>query len=84
MGVVYTYTPEMYPTWLRGTGAGWAAAVGRVFAFLAPASLPALIALAGRDEGAFLAFMLVMVLGGVVVLLFGPETRGRSLEEVAA
>ena len=25
-GVVYTYTPELYPTWLRGKGAGWAAA----------------------------------------------------------
>ena len=83
-GVVYSYTPELYPTWLRGTGAGWAAAVGRVFAFLAPASLPFLIGLAGRDEAVFLVFTVVMVLGGVVVLLFGPETRGRTLEEVSA
>jgi MFS transporter, putative metabolite:H+ symporter len=82
-GVVYTYTPEMYPTWLRGTGAGWAAAFGRVFAFLAPLSLPLLLVLAGRDEGVFLVFTVVMVLGGLVVLALGPETRGRSLEQVA-
>ncbi len=82
-GVVYTYTPELYPTWLRGTGVGWAAAFGRIFAFLAPLSVPTLIRVAGRDEGAFLAFMGVMVAGGLVVLAMGPETRGRTLEEVA-
>ena len=43
-GVIYTYTPEMYPTRLRGTGAGWAAAVGRIFAFLAPLSIATQIA----------------------------------------
>lgn len=82
-GVVYTYTPELYPTWLRGTGAGWAAGFGRIFAFLAPFSLPGIIAFAGRDEGAFLVFTAVMVVGGLVVLAVGPETRGRTLEEVA-
>ncbi|MDQ3811315.1 MAG: MFS transporter [Chloroflexota bacterium] len=83
-GVVYTYTPELYPTWLRGTGAGWAAACGRVFAFLAPLSLPTLLALAGRDEGVFLVFTAVMVVGGLIVVVFGPETRGRSLEQASA
>lgn len=82
-GVVYTYTPEMYPTWLRATGSGWAAAFGRFFAFLAPLSVPWLLGLTGRNESAFLAFTAVMVLGSVVVLAIGPETRGRSLEEVA-
>jgi putative MFS transporter len=82
-GVVYTYTPEMYPTWLRGTGSGWAAGFGRVFAFLAPLSLPLLLALAGRDEGVFIVFTAVMVVGGLIVLALGPETRGRTLEQVA-
>ncbi|MGI5835017.1 MAG: MFS transporter, partial [Chloroflexota bacterium] len=35
-GVVYTYTPEMYPTRVRGTGVGWAAACGRAAGVLAP------------------------------------------------
>jgi putative MFS transporter len=82
-GVVYTYTPEMYPTRLRGTGAGWAAACGRVFAFLAPLSIAYQIAVFGGDQTVFLVFTAVMVLGGLVVLALGPETRGRSLEETA-
>jgi MFS transporter, putative metabolite:H+ symporter len=83
-GVIYTYTPEMYPTSLRGTGAGWAAAVGRVFAFLAPLSVSLLIALFGADEVVFLAFAAVMVVGGLVVWAIGPETRGKSLEQLTA
>jgi putative MFS transporter len=83
-GVVYTYTPEMYPTRLRGTGAGWAAACGRVFAFLAPLSIAFQINAFGGDQTVFLVFTAVMVLGGLVVLVLGPETRGRSLEEIAA
>ena len=83
-GVVYTYTPELYPTWLRGTGAGWAAACGRVFAFVAPFALPTLLTLAGRDEGVFVVFTAVMVAGGLIVLAFGRETRGQTLEEVSA
>jgi putative MFS transporter len=82
-GVVYTYTPELYPTWLRGTGAGWAAAFGRIFAFLAPLSIAYQISLFGGDQTVFLVFMAIMVLGGIVVFLLGPETRGRSLEELA-
>jgi len=83
-GVVYTYTPEMYPTRLRGTGAGWAAACGRVFAFLAPLSIAFQISVFGGDQTVFLVFTAVMVLGGLIVLALGPETRGRSLEEIAA
>ncbi|MFN8483291.1 MAG: MFS transporter [Anaerolineae bacterium] len=83
-GVVYAYTPEMYPTRLRGTGAGWAAAVGRLFAFLAPLSVAYQIAVFGGDQNVFLMFTAVMLLGGLIVLAFGPETRGRTLEEIAA
>lgn len=82
-GVIYTYTPEMYPTRLRGTGAGWAAAVGRAFAFLAPLSIAYQIAIFGSDQTVFLVFAVVMVLGGLVVWAIGPETKGRSLEEIA-
>jgi putative MFS transporter len=81
-GVVYTYTPELYPTHLRGTGSGWAAAVGRVFAFLAPLSVASLIAFFGRDETVFLVFTAVMLVGGLIVLVAGPETRGRSLDAI--
>jgi putative MFS transporter len=35
-GALYAVTPEMYPTSLRGTGAGWAAGVGRIASIVAP------------------------------------------------
>ncbi|ACQ79158.1 major facilitator superfamily MFS_1 [Beutenbergia cavernae DSM 12333] len=35
-GALYAVTPEVYPTALRGTGAGWAAGAGRVASILAP------------------------------------------------
>jgi putative MFS transporter len=79
-GVVYTYTPELYPTALRGTGSGWAAACGRIFAFLAPLSIAYQISALGSDRTVFLVFTAVMVLGGLIVWRFGPETRGQSLD----
>jgi putative MFS transporter len=82
-GVVYAYTPELYPTRLRGTGAGAAAAVGRLFAIVAPLSIALQISLFGGDQTVFLAFMAVMLVGAVVVWLLGEETRNRSLEEIA-
>ena len=34
------YLPRVYPTHLRGTGAGWAAGFGRIASILAPLSVP--------------------------------------------
>lgn len=82
-GVVYTYTPELYPTRLRGTGAGWAAAFGRVFGILAPLSIGAQLALFGSDITVFLVFTAVMLAGAAIVAALGEETRGRTLEEIA-
>jgi putative MFS transporter len=79
-GVLYTYTPELYPTRARGTGAGAASAVGRVGAILAPLTIIAL------TSSFFLVFALSAVLfaiGSVAVLTMGEETRGRTLEEIS-
>jgi putative MFS transporter len=34
--VLYTYTPELYPTSARATGSGFASAIGRVGSLLGP------------------------------------------------
>ena len=82
-GVVYIYTPELYPTWLRGTGAGAAAAFGRLWAIIAPLSISWQLALFGSDATVFFVFMAIMLIGALLVSLVGEETRGRSLEEIA-
>lgn len=80
-GVVYTYTPESYPTALRGTGAGWAAGIGRVGGILAPLAVGQILkSLPGRQDLVFAQFAVVILLGLAVVAVLGEETKGRSLE----
>lgn len=82
-GVVYTYTPESYPTALRGTGSGWAAGVGRVGGILAPLVVGRMLALyPGRQDLIFAQFAAVVLAGLAVVVLLGSETKGTSLETV--
>jgi putative MFS transporter len=81
-GVVYTYTPELYPTSIRATGAGVAAAVGRVGGIIGPYLTPVLVP-AIAINGTFALFMAMLVITAATVALLGEETRGRSLEEIA-
>lgn len=46
-GALYAVTPEIYPTSLRGTGAGWAAGIGRIASIMAPLSVPVFLAAGG-------------------------------------
>jgi MFS transporter, putative metabolite:H+ symporter len=81
-GVVYSYTPELYPTAVRATGAGVAAAVGRVGGIIGPYLTPVLVPLIAQS-GTFGLFMVLLVITAAAVALLGEETRGRSLEEIA-
>ena len=80
--VVYTITPELYPTAIRATGAGIAAAVGRTGGIIGPFLTPVLVPLIGQT-GIFSMFMAVLVLTAIVVFALAEETKGRSLEEIA-
>jgi len=80
--ITYAYTPELYPTRIRGTGAGWAGAIGRVAGILAPS----LTALTVSGLGMFQTFMVFFVthfVAAVVVAILGVETKGRTLEEIS-
>lgn len=81
-GIVYTYTPELYPTSIRASGTGAAAAVGRIGGIGAPFVTPLLVGPLGQ-AGVFGLFTALIVLTAIVVLVLGEETRGRSLEEIS-
>ena len=84
-GVTYGYTPELYPTWLRGTGTGFAAAFGRIGGMLAPLAVGRLMG--GGGEGftlVFVMFAAVLAAGSLSVVILGEETRGRTLEEISS
>lgn len=78
-GALYAATPEVYPTTLRGTGAGWAAGFGRIASILAPLAVPPLFAAGGTAAvfGVFALFFGLAILGSLLL----PELRGRRLTE---
>jgi putative MFS transporter len=81
-GCVYSYTPELYPTSVRGAGVGWAAAFGRIGAFIAPMIVPVIYSFFGSETGfavVFTVLTVVLALVAVVVALFGIETKGKIL-----
>jgi putative MFS transporter len=83
-GVIYTYTPELYPTRIRGWGAGAAAAVGRVAGIFGPYVTARLIEATGNNNVAFTLFTIIFLAIAANVVLLGEETKGRTLEEISA
>lgn len=84
-GAVYAYTPEMYPTSARGSGAGWAAAIGRIGMIAAPYVVGVIYQTYGKAAGYTYVFgMLTAVFAVValVVLVLGIETKGKTLDEI--
>lgn len=80
---VYAYTPEVFPTQVRTTGAGLASAIGRIGGIAAPILVGFIYPRLGF-AGVFGATTAALLLGAAAVQLLGVPTRGRSLEEIAA
>lgn len=78
-GVVYTYTPEQYPTTIRAFGSGWASAIGRVGGICAPIIVTTLMDLPNSFQNVFLMFTAVLVTIAIIVLILGKETKGLNL-----
>lgn len=79
---LYAYTPELYPTEIRGTSSGTAASFGRLVGILAPLITAYLYAASGLLLP-FVAFSFVHFLAALLVLTLGIETAKRSLEEIS-
>jgi putative MFS transporter len=79
---LYAYTPELYPTRARASGAGFASAVGRVGAILGPVIVPLVVAREGQGA-AFALGAGSFAIAAALVLVLGVETRGRRLELVS-
>ncbi|MDQ0243573.1 putative MFS transporter [Bacillus fengqiuensis] len=79
-GGLYAYTPEQYPTKIRGTGAGMAASFGRVGGILGPLLVGYLIAQKTSITTIFVIFCIAIIIGAISVLLLGKETKAIELE----
>ncbi|WP_432487213.1 MFS transporter [Kineococcus sp. SYSU DK018] len=78
-GALYALTPEVYPTLVRGRGAGSAAGFGRIASILAPLSVPLLLG-SGGTALVFVVFGAAFAVAAAASWLL-PETRGRALED---
>ena len=81
-GVIYTYTPEMYPTHIRALGSGWAAGFGRIGGMLAPMLVGVMLAAGLGMTTIFAMFASVFVLISIVVISLGKESKRKTLEEL--
>ncbi|WP_270340387.1 MFS transporter [Bacillus mobilis] len=78
-GALYAYTPEQYPTAIRGTGAGMAAAFGRIGGILGPLLVGYLVASQASLSLIFTIFCGSILIGVVALIVLGQETKQREL-----
>jgi putative MFS transporter len=79
-GALYAYSPEQYPTAVRATGSGMAAAVGRIGGIFGPLLVGSMLT-AGYGFGIiFTIFCGAIIIGVLAVLLLGTETKQLELE----
>jgi putative MFS transporter len=78
-GALYAYTPEQYPTSIRGTGAGMAASFGRLGGILGPLFVGYLVAQHTAITTIFAVFCLSVFIGVIAVWTLGKETKQQEL-----
>jgi MFS family permease len=75
------YFPELFPTRLRGTGAGFCFNVGRLVAAPILIVKGFLVKDGGFTPNETASLLSVLFLVGVLILPYAPETRGKGLPE---
>ncbi|VVE37544.1 Putative niacin/nicotinamide transporter NaiP [Pandoraea aquatica] len=79
---IYSYTPELYPTEIRATGMGLASAWGRAGAILLLLVFGIFAVLKGKLF-VFVISDVILLAAAICIALFGPSTKGRSLEDAS-
>ncbi|MEH7011130.1 MFS transporter [Neobacillus niacini] len=78
-GGLYAYTPEQYPTVIRGTGSGSAAAFGRLGGVLGPLLVGYLVAQETSISTIFTIFCISVFIAAFAVIFLGKETKNKVL-----
>ena len=79
---VYAYTPELYPTRMRAGGCGLASSIGRIGALLGPYIVGAVLQYYGV-KAVFTVAASIFTVAALMVVILGPETKGKILEELS-
>ena len=78
-GALYAYTPEQYPTSIRATGAGMAAAFGRIGGIFGPLLVGSLVAQGVSVTAIFTLFCLAVLVAVLSVAVLGKEKKQQEL-----
>ncbi|RDW62783.1 MFS transporter-11 [Coleophoma crateriformis] len=79
--VPFTYSAEAYPLYIRAQGMSLATATTWFFNFILSVTWPSLLQ-SFKPQGAFAWYAVWNIIGFIGVLLFVPETKGKTLEEL--
>jgi putative MFS transporter len=79
--LIYTYAAEVFPTKIRTTGCGTTSSIGRLGALTAPTLFGVMLPIV-NTMGLFFIGAAAYVVGAFVTIIFGIETKGKSLEEI--
>jgi hypothetical protein len=79
--VPFTYSAEAYPLYIRAMGMSLATATTWLFNFILAVTWPSLEK-AFKSQGAFAWYACWNIIGFFLVLMFLPETKGKTLEEL--
>ena len=75
------YLPELFPTRVRATGQGLAFNFGRILAAVGALTTGALMVAFGGSYAAACATITLVYVIGMIVIWFGPETKGKPLPD---
>jgi putative MFS transporter len=78
-GGLYAYTPEQYPTNIRGTGTGMAASFGRIGGVLGPLLVGYLVTQNVSISTIFTIFCISILIAAFTVFFLGTETKREEL-----
>ncbi|KAL2847286.1 hypothetical protein BJX68DRAFT_268149 [Aspergillus pseudodeflectus] len=79
--VPFTYSAEAYPLYVRSYGMALATATTWLFNFVLAITWPSL-RIAFKEQGAFSWYAGWCIVGWWLILMFMPETKGKTLEEL--
>jgi MFS transporter, putative metabolite:H+ symporter len=83
LGIFPPYSSEVYPTEVRGTGAGWSAGFTRIGSFIGPLAGGLLFDLGVPAQIDLILFGAPLLIGSCVMLLYGIQTHKQSLEHIS-
>lgn len=79
-GALYAYSPEQYPTIIRGTGTGMAASFGRIGGIFGPLLVGVMLGAGYGFPIIFGIFCVAIIIGAAAVAFLGTETKQIELE----